>query len=51
MIEWLASLDPPFAFLLALPFVVALAGLLTEHLRQRRARVLSRDTETNHESP
>jgi hypothetical protein len=26
---WLGSLDAPFAFLLALPFLVALAGLLS----------------------
>jgi hypothetical protein len=25
--QWLSSLDAPFAFLLALPFLVALAGL------------------------
>jgi hypothetical protein len=30
---WLASLDRPFAFLLALPFAVALAGLISEYVR------------------
>ena len=38
LVGWLNSLDPPFAFLLALPFLVGLAGLLAEHIRQRRAR-------------
>jgi hypothetical protein len=32
-------LDRPFAFLLALPFIVALVGLATELIRQRRARL------------
>ena len=27
--NWLGSLDRPFAFLLALPFLVALAGLIS----------------------
>ncbi len=38
LVWWLNSLDPPFAFLLTLPFLVGLAGLLAEHIRQRRAR-------------
>ena len=38
LIQWINSLDASFAFLLALPFLVALAGLLAEFVRQRRAR-------------
>jgi hypothetical protein len=37
LIEWLANLDPVFAFLLALPFAVALAGLLSEAVRRPRS--------------
>jgi hypothetical protein len=36
--QWLISLDPSFAFLLALPFLVGFAGLLSEYLRQCRTR-------------
>jgi hypothetical protein len=36
MIDWIASLEPPFAFLLALPFLVGLAGLIAEYVRWRR---------------
>ena len=36
LIQWLLALDRPFAFLLALPFMVALAGLAAELVRQRR---------------
>jgi hypothetical protein len=39
LIQWLQALDRPFAFLLALPFMVALAGLVAELVRQRRARL------------
>ena len=35
LLDWLRDLDPAFAFLLALPFVVGALGLL-EH-RERRA--------------
>lgn len=42
LIEWLMALDRPFAFLLALPFVVALAGLVAEFVRQRGGRLLNR---------
>jgi hypothetical protein len=35
-------LDRPFAFLLALPFAIALVGLATEFVRPRRARGQSR---------
>jgi hypothetical protein len=34
LIEWVMNLDPGFAFLLALPFAVALAGLLAEGVRK-----------------
>jgi hypothetical protein len=33
---WLGSLEPGFAFLLALPFIVAIAGLLAGWARHRR---------------
>jgi hypothetical protein len=38
--EWLFTLEAPFAFLLALPVLVAVAGLLGEGVRwiSRRAR-------------
>ena len=35
---WLASLDPTFAFLLALPFAVAAVGLLAGWLETRGQR-------------
>ncbi|MCK1512083.1 hypothetical protein IVB22_05770 [Bradyrhizobium sp. 190] len=35
---WLAALDRSFAFLLALPFLVAAAGLASHYLRQRSGR-------------
>lgn len=38
LLQWLMALDRPFAFLLALPFIVALAGLAAEFVRQRRVR-------------
>ena len=41
LLHWLGTLDPSFAFLLALPFIVAAAGGLAEgvrHLRDRRLR-------------
>ena len=34
--EWLVSLSPEFAFLLALPFIVAFAGLLKHWLARPR---------------
>lgn len=34
--HWLSSLDVPFAFLLALPFLVALAGLLSLRFERHR---------------
>ena len=37
-VQWITTLEPAFAFLLALPFMVALAGLLSEHVRQRRLK-------------
>ena len=36
MIEWLYALPGDFAFLLGLPFLVAVVGLLGEWLRERR---------------
>jgi hypothetical protein len=39
VVQWLTALDRPFAFLLALPFIVALVGLATELIEQRRARL------------
>jgi len=43
-IAWLRDVDPVFAFLVALPFVVVAAGLAGELLRRpaRRARRTSR---------
>ncbi len=35
LIQWFFTLDRPFVFLLALPFVVGFAGLLAEYLRRR----------------
>ena len=35
-IQWFMSLEPGFAFLLALPFLVAFAGFCSEYLRKRR---------------
>ncbi len=37
-IAWLWSIDPEFAFLLALPFVVALAAFIGHGLFQRAER-------------
>ncbi len=37
--QWLMALDRPFAFLLALPFMVALVGFIAEFVRQRRLRL------------
>jgi Na+/H+ antiporter NhaD/arsenite permease-like protein len=37
-IEWFRSLDPAFAFLLALPVLVVAAGLAREHWDRRRER-------------
>jgi hypothetical protein len=34
-LEWYASLDPTFKFLLALPFIVVAAGLVSQWLRER----------------
>ena len=42
LVQWLMALDRPFAFLLALPFMVALAGLVAEFVRQRRVRLPNR---------
>jgi hypothetical protein len=37
--QWITSLDRSFAFLLALPFMIALAGLVAEFARQRRMKL------------
>jgi len=50
LVHWLLSLDPSFAFLLVLPFLVGLAGLLSEYLRKRHAAPHS-TRRTNHGSP
>jgi hypothetical protein len=39
LIVWLSTLEPGFAFLLALPFLVAGAGLLAEYCQVCRQRV------------
>ena len=44
LVQWLTALDRPFAFLLALPFMVAVAGLVAEFVRQRRVRLANRPT-------
>jgi hypothetical protein len=36
LIEWTQNLDPGFAFLLALPFVVAIAGFVAHVVETRR---------------
>jgi hypothetical protein len=41
--QWLMALDRPFAFLLALPFLVAAAGLVSHLVRQRRDRARARN--------
>ena len=38
LLNWLTTLDPVFAFLLALPFLVAAAGGLAEGVRYLRDR-------------
>jgi hypothetical protein len=38
LLEWVLNLDREFAFLLALPFAVAIAGVLSEALRNRTSR-------------
>jgi hypothetical protein len=46
LVDWLAALDPVFAFLLALPFAVAVAGLCVEarrYARKREPRVRARE--------
>lgn len=47
LLAWLRELEPAFAFLLALPFAVAAAGLAVElrHRSARRARRPSRPAE------
>jgi hypothetical protein len=40
--EWLMALDRSSAFLFALPFIVAFAGLAAEFVRHRRIRSANR---------
>jgi hypothetical protein len=37
--QWLVMLERPFAFMLALPFIITVAALVAEFVRQRRARL------------
>jgi hypothetical protein len=39
LISWLSTLEPSFAFLLSLPFLVAGAGFLAEYCRVLRHRI------------
>ena len=41
--QWLTNIDRPFAFLLVLPFLVGLAGLVSEYLRQLWAKRLPKN--------
>ena len=38
LVEWVVSLDRDMAFLFALPFIVAVAGLIAYVVEERRAR-------------
>ena len=42
LLQWLTALDRPFAFLLALPFMVAAAALAAEFVRQRQLKLPNR---------
>lgn len=42
LVTWVRQLDPPFAFLLGLPVLVAAAGLAAEALRRRSRRPAAR---------
>lgn len=46
--SWLKSLDPAFTFLLVLPFVVAIVGLLTELAERARRKRSDRDPPPRH---
>jgi hypothetical protein len=52
LMDWLVNLDPVFAFLLATPFVVALAGFLAEWMRSEKRsekpRTEPRDVHVSH---
>lgn len=50
LVQWLMALDRQFAFLLALPFVIALAALAAELVRQRRSKLPSQRTRPNDET-
>ena len=51
--NWILSLDRQFAFLLVLPFVVAITGLLSDSVTQRRSSHGRdrRSTTTRHNTP
>ena len=43
LVEWVLNLDREFAFLLALPFVVAIAGLLSHVIRSGKTPGVARE--------
>jgi hypothetical protein len=45
LLDWLADLEPGFAFLLALPFLVAAAGLLGDAVRKWRSRTRAQQSQ------
>ena len=45
LVQWLTALDRSFVFLLALPFVVALVGLVSELVRHCRIGHANRPTD------
>jgi hypothetical protein len=51
LIDWLATLDPAFAFLLALPFIVAAAALCADAVRAARAGAPMRTEEDRRYTP
>jgi hypothetical protein len=51
LFDWLATLDPTFAFLLALPFAVVAAAFCAEAVRRARGRATTRVKENRHYAP
>ncbi len=51
LIDWLASLPADFAFLLALPFLVAAAGLLADRHGRRTANQRAKSRRRAPETP
>ena len=45
--QWLVALDRPFALLLALPFIIAVAAFAADFVRQHRARLSSQRPRVN----